>query len=131
MVGHRLGISHPYCLISSWRSIRGALSITERISGGLSTDRSQQLAVRVAAVFQHKVPSALGNVLGSTITNVLGALSLGLLVYSGSINFDYSAKVYFAFLFLITIIFILLAYFGTTNRITGGILAALFIVYLI
>lgn len=70
--------------------------------------------------------------MGSTISNVLGAFSLGMLFHSGgSINFDRSAKVYTTFLFFITTTFIGLAYFGKMNQIAGGVLIGLFFVYLI
>ncbi|OQD95778.1 hypothetical protein PENVUL_c102G02240 [Penicillium vulpinum] len=43
----------------------------------------EELAVVVAAILQGRTPLALGNVMGSTISNILGAFSLGLLCYPG------------------------------------------------
>ncbi|KAH8695217.1 sodium/calcium transporter [Talaromyces proteolyticus] len=91
----------------------------------------EELAVVVAAVLQHQTPLAIGNVMGSTISNILGAFSLGLLFHSGSIDFDWSAKLYTVVQFLITTVFVALAYFGKLNKTTGVILIVLFIVYLI
>jgi Ca2+/Na+ antiporter len=90
-----------------------------------------QLAVVIASVLQHKTPLALGNVMGSTISNVLGAFSLGLLVHPGGrIEFDRSARMYTTFLLLVTTVFVLLAYFGALNQIAGGVLIAVFAIYL-
>lgn len=85
----------------------------------------------VAAILQGHTPLALGNVMGSSISNILGAFSLGLLCHRGSSPFGSSAKIYSALQFFITTIFIILAYFQQLNRITGGLLIALFALYLI
>lgn len=69
--------------------------------------------------------------MGSTISNVLGAFSLGLLVHPGGrIEYDRSAKIYTTFLLLVTTAFVLLSYFGALNQIAGGILIAVFFGYL-
>ncbi|KAJ5584557.1 uncharacterized protein N7459_004357 [Penicillium hispanicum] len=91
----------------------------------------EELAVVVAAILQHRAPLALGNVMGSTISNILGAFSLGLLCHPGGGSFDRSAKVYSALLFVITTLFVVLAYFQQLNRVTGGILIALFALYIL
>ncbi|KAB8257132.1 hypothetical protein BDV32DRAFT_160749 [Aspergillus pseudonomiae] len=91
----------------------------------------EELAVVIAAVLQKQSPLALGNVMGSTISNVLGAFSLGLLLHPGPIVFDPSAKVYTALLFSITTAFSILVYFNLLNKVTGGVLVATFLVYMI
>ncbi|KAJ5823616.1 hypothetical protein N7447_005956 [Penicillium robsamsonii] len=91
----------------------------------------EELAVIVAAISQGRTPLALGNVMGSTISNILGAFSLGLLCHPGGSPFDSSAKVYSAILFFVTTLFVVLAYFQQLNRVTGGLLIALFALYII
>ncbi|CAP98448.1 hypothetical protein E8E15_000080 [Penicillium rubens] len=91
----------------------------------------EELAVVVAAILQGRTPLALGNVMGSTISNILGAFSLGLLCYPDGGPFDNSAKIYSALQFFVTTIFIILAYFQQLNRVTGGLLIALFVLYIV
>ncbi|KNG84370.1 sodium/calcium transporter [Aspergillus nomiae NRRL 13137] len=91
----------------------------------------EELAVVIAAVLQKQSPLALGNVMGSSISNVLGAFSLGLLLHPGPLVFDPSAKVYTALLFSITTAFSILVYFNLLNKVTGGVLVATFLVYMI
>ncbi|GKZ16446.1 hypothetical protein AbraIFM66951_007130 [Aspergillus brasiliensis] len=90
----------------------------------------EELAVVVAALLQHRSPLALGNVMGSTISNILGAFSLGLLCQPDGMEFDRSAKMYSALLLFVTTLFVVLAYFHQLNRISGGILIAIFVLYL-
>jgi Ca2+/Na+ antiporter len=68
--------------------------------------------------------------MGSTISNILGAFSLGLLFRSGPVQFDRTAKVYTGFLFLITTVVVALSYLGWLNRVSGGILIAIFVAYI-
>ncbi|OQE22037.1 hypothetical protein PENFLA_c013G09989 [Penicillium flavigenum] len=91
----------------------------------------EELAVVVAAILQGRTPLALGNVMGSTISNILGAFSLGLLCYPDGSPLDNSAKIYSALQFFVTTIFIILAYFQQLNRFTGGLLIALFVLYIV
>ncbi|KAJ6113391.1 Sodium/calcium exchanger membrane region [Penicillium sp. IBT 18751x] len=91
----------------------------------------EELAVVIAAILQGRTPLALGNVIGSAISNILGAFSLGLLCYPGQGPFDRSAKIYSALQFFITTLFVILAYFQQLNRVTGGLLIALFALYII
>ncbi|CAI7679007.1 unnamed protein product [Penicillium pancosmium] len=91
----------------------------------------EELAVVVAAILQHRSPLALGNVMGSTISNILGAFSLGLLFYPQGLDFGRSAKLYSALLFLVTTLFVVLAFFNLLNRIVGGVLIAIFALYVV
>ncbi|KAJ9288426.1 hypothetical protein DTO021C3_3945 [Paecilomyces variotii] len=97
IVGRRLGISQ---------------TIIALLTAGAEWE---ELAVVVAAILQHRSPLALGNVMGSTISNILGAFSLGLLFYPHGLEFDRSAKIYSALLFLIV----------------GGVLIAIFALYIV
>lgn len=69
--------------------------------------------------------------MGSPISNILGAFSLGLICYPGGDPFDCSAKIYSALQFFVTILFVILAYFQQLNRVTGRLLIALFALYII
>jgi len=96
--------------------------------------RPTQLAVVVAAVIQHQSPLAIGNVLGSSISNVLGAFSLGLLFRSGSagpMGFDRSSKIYTALLLLLTTVVVALAFFGQLGRVAGGVFVGVFALYVV
>ncbi|KXG45487.1 Sodium/calcium exchanger membrane region [Penicillium griseofulvum] len=91
----------------------------------------EELAVVIAAILQGRTPLALGNVMGSAISNILGAFSLGLVCYPGGDPFDSSAKIYSALQFFVTTLVVILAYFQQLNRVTGGLLIALFALYII
>ncbi|KAJ9292717.1 hypothetical protein DTO271G3_8531 [Paecilomyces variotii] len=90
----------------------------------------EELAVIVAAILQHRSPLALGNAMGSTISNILGAFSLGLLCHPDGIAFDSSAKMYSLLLLSVTTLFVALAFFHQLNRVTGGILIGVFALYI-
>jgi Ca2+/Na+ antiporter len=86
--------------------------------------------VVVASVAQNRSSLALGNVLGSSISNILGAFSLGLLFHPGHMEFDSAAQIYTSILFALTTVFTALALFGTLDRAIGGSFITLFVVYL-
>ncbi|KAH8434438.1 uncharacterized protein LDX57_012085, partial [Aspergillus melleus] len=68
--------------------------------------------------------------MGSTISNTLGAFSLGLLFYSQGLELDRSAKIYSVLLFVVTTLFVTLAFFNQLNQIVGRVLIATFAVYI-
>ncbi|RJE20244.1 Sodium/calcium exchanger protein [Aspergillus sclerotialis] len=113
IVGRRMGISH---------------TVIALLTAGAEWE---ELAVVVAAILQHRSPLALGNVMGSTISNILGAFSLGLLFYPQGLEFDRSAKIYSAVLFVVTTLFVLLAFFNQLNQIVGGVLITIFSLYVV
>jgi Ca2+/Na+ antiporter len=86
--------------------------------------------VVIASVAQNRSTLALGNVLGSSISNILGAFSLGLLFHPGHMEFDSAAQIYTSILFALTTILAALALFGNLDRAVGGAFIALFVVYL-
>jgi len=90
-----------------------------------------QLAVVVAAVSQKRPALALGNVIGSSISNILGAFALGLLFHSGRATFDRSSKIYTAILLAITTIFVLFLAVPGLVTIAGPILIVLFVIYVL
>jgi Ca2+/Na+ antiporter len=89
--------------------------------------------VVVASVARNRSSLAIGNVIGSTISNILGAFSLGLLFHSAGqkIVFDRSSKIYSLLLLVLTLFVTLLTFLGTPGswKIFGGILLALFVIY--
>ncbi|OJJ42782.1 hypothetical protein ASPZODRAFT_155049 [Penicilliopsis zonata CBS 506.65] len=91
----------------------------------------EELAVIIASILQDRTPLALGNVMGSTISNILGAFSLGLVCHPEKIHIDSSAKIYSSILSAVATLFVVLAYFQQLNRVTGGLLIAGFILYLV
>jgi len=90
-----------------------------------------QLAVVVASLARNRSSLAVGNVIGSTISNILGAFSLGLLTHKQGIEFDRSSRIYSVLLLLVTTFVAPLTYFPRKLLwITcGSILLALFVTY--
>jgi Ca2+/Na+ antiporter len=84
---------------------------------------------------QRKPSLALGNVLGSCISNALGAFALGLLFQAAPmVSFDRSARVYTAALLAVTtIVAALLATAGPVRlgKAGGTVLVASFVIYLV
>jgi Ca2+/Na+ antiporter len=85
----------------------------------------------VAALLQKKSSLALGNIIGSSISNILGAFSLGLLVYPDGLAFDRSAKIYTTLLFVVSSAFTVVAGTRSLGRVVGVICIAVFAVYLV
>jgi Ca2+/Na+ antiporter len=80
---------------------------------------------------QNRASIGLGTVVGSSISNILCAFALGLLLFPEPVVvFDRSSKIYAGALFLVTTVFTLLAYGGRLDF-TGGIFfLVLFAIYL-
>ena len=89
--------------------------------------------VVIASVARNRSSLAIGNIVGATISNILGAFSLGLLFHSTSqkIVFDRSSKIYSLLLLILTIFVTLLSFLGGRSswKIFGGVLLALFVIY--
>lgn len=91
----------------------------------------------IGALTQKRASLALGNVIGSAISNILGAFSLGLLFYprsggsGGGIEFDRSARVYSLLLLVLTTLVVPVVYYPspTTWLVLGPLLMAAFGVY--
>lgn len=74
----------------------------------------------------------MGNILGSSISNILGAFSLGLIFSPSSITFDKSAKIYTGVLLGLTTFFMLFILFlEPLGRFGGGLLVLTFVAYFI
>jgi Ca2+/Na+ antiporter len=94
----------------------------------------EELAVVIASLL-HKRPSlALGNIIGSAISNILGAFSLGLLFLDNNveISFDRSSRIYSLALLVLTTLVIPVVHFR--RRVVwlfgGSVLIAIFAVYI-
>lgn len=97
------------------------------------TDPPPQLVVVLGALSQKRPSIALGNVLGSCISNVLGAFSLGLIFYErgSTIEFDRSARIYSLVLLALTTVVIPVLHHPTPIvwLVFGPVLIAAFGVY--
>ena len=94
-----------------------------------------QLVVVVASLVQGRPSLALGNIIGSAISNILGAFSLGLLFRPRGkpVQFDRSSRIYSLFMLLITTFVTPITYFSRRLiwLVCGAILIALFTAYLV
>jgi Ca2+/Na+ antiporter len=92
-----------------------------------------QLAVVIASLARDRSSLAIGNVVGSAISNILGAFSLGLLTHKQGIKFDRSSRIYSALLLLVTTFVAPLTYFPRKHIwiVCGSILLALFVLYVV
>jgi Ca2+/Na+ antiporter len=77
---------------------------------------------------------AVGNIVGSAISNILGAFSLGLLFHNKdkSIQFDQSSRIYSLVLLVLTTFVTPITYFSrrTIWLVCGSILIAFFVIYI-
>jgi len=94
----------------------------------------EELFVVVSAITQRNPDLAIGNIIGSCISNILGAFSLGLLFNRSTLEFDRSAKLYSAILLVVTALASLMIESSTTvgmRRVMGMFLLAGFGIYLL
>ncbi|KAI9048611.1 hypothetical protein LZ554_007443 [Drepanopeziza brunnea f. sp. 'monogermtubi'] len=92
----------------------------------------EELVVVVAAISQKQSPLALGNILGSSISNILGAFSLGLIFSKSNVTFDRSSKIYTGVLLGLTTSFtIFILFLESLGRIGGGLLMVAFVLYIV
>jgi Ca2+/Na+ antiporter len=97
-----------------------------------AASNKKQLIVVVAAISQHQSSLAIGNIVGSSISNILGAFSLGLIFSPTDITFDRSSKIYTTILLILTTFYtVTLSTFGSFGRIGGATLVATFGIYVI
>lgn len=89
----------------------------------------EELVVVIASLIRDRPGLAIGNVVGSTISNILGAFSIGLLFQRGVIEFDRSSKLYTGILFVVTTVISLFALFDRLGREAGGVLVVAFMAY--
>lgn len=86
------------------------------------------------SIARHRSSLAVGNIVGSAISNILGAFSLGLIFRKGesSIVFDRSSKIYTLLLLVLTTLIAGLSEFGHRDgwRIAGGFVIGVFAVYI-
>ncbi|GJJ07252.1 hypothetical protein Clacol_001452 [Clathrus columnatus] len=91
----------------------------------------EELVVVIAAVLQGKPALAIGNVVGSCISNILGAFSLGLL-FRPIEKFDKSARIYALVHLIVTVsvgICLITPGPAKMGKIGGGVLISTFVLY--
>ncbi|KAK9236732.1 hypothetical protein V1525DRAFT_406073 [Lipomyces kononenkoae] len=93
----------------------------------------EELAVVTASLSRGRSSIAVGNVIGSSISNILGAFSLGLIFHRRGVTaivYDGSAKIYSTILLLVsTAIPVAFLLKGTASKVYGGVLIGTFVVY--
>jgi Ca2+/Na+ antiporter len=109
--------------------------IPEAIIGLLTAGAEwEELAVVVICILRNRSSLAMGNVIGSGISNILGAFSLGLILRSDEeiIVFDSGARIYTLVMLLLTGLVVGLQAVDSpiATRICGGVLIAIFVVYI-
>ncbi|KAL7904581.1 Ca2+ transporter [Trichoderma velutinum] len=115
-------------------AIAGRIGVSEVVIGLLTAGAEwEELAVVVASLAQDRSSLAIGNVVGSAISNILGAFSLGLLFYEKGqpIEFDRSSRIYSLMTLVLTTFVTPIIYFATriTWLVCGPLLVAIFGVY--
>jgi Ca2+/Na+ antiporter len=108
--------------------------IPESIIGLLTAGAEwEELAVVVVCILRNRSSLAVGNIIGSGISNILGAFSLGLVFRSDEegIVFDSSARIYTLAMLLVTGLVVGMQAVDSSfaKRLFGGILIAIFVVY--
>ncbi|KAL5116588.1 hypothetical protein ACEQ8H_005466 [Pleosporales sp. CAS-2024a] len=97
----------------------------------------EELIVIIASLARGRASLALGNIVGSAISNILGAFSLGLFARGGgdqAMKFDQSARIYSLVLLVLSTLILPVVYVPTketTRIVVGGLLIASFGVYLV
>lgn len=108
--------------------------IPESIIGLLTAGAEwEELAVVVICILRNRSSLAIGNIIGSSISNILGAFSLGLISRDNEepMHFDSSARLYTLVMLLVTGLVVGLQFFESRmlTRVFGGILVVIFVFY--
>jgi len=94
----------------------------------------EELAVVIASLARNRASLAVGNIVGSAISNILGAFALGLLFHDKDkqIQFDRSSRIYSLVLLALTTFVTPITYFSrrTIWLVSGSILIAFFALYI-
>ncbi|KAB5585390.1 Sodium/calcium exchanger protein-domain-containing protein [Coniochaeta sp. 2T2.1] len=90
----------------------------------------EELVVIAVALGQKNQALALGNLMGSSIANILASFSLGL-IFIKTATFDRSSKIYAAALLGLTLLFLLLLFTlsASLKWVAGALLIVAFVVY--
>lgn len=88
----------------------------------MTIPRAKFVTVVVAALVQHEPSLALGNVIDGTISNTLGAFSIGVLFQSEVMTFDRSSKIYTVIHFVVRTFVCALGLFRLLGKIVEGFL---------
>ncbi|EMD68966.1 hypothetical protein COCSADRAFT_340662 [Bipolaris sorokiniana ND90Pr] len=109
--------------------------ISETIIGLLTAGGEwEELAVVIASLAHNRASLAIGNIVGSAISNILGAFSLGLLFHDKKdpIVFDRSSRLYSLVLLVLTTFVTPITYFSRKIiwLVCGSILIVFFAIYI-
>ncbi|XP_014553585.1 hypothetical protein COCVIDRAFT_107319 [Bipolaris victoriae FI3] len=109
--------------------------ISETVVGLLTAGGEwEELAVVIASLARNRGSLAIGNIVGSAVSNILGAFSLGLLFHDKQqpIVFDRSSRIYSLVLLVLTTFVTPITYFSKKIvwLVGGSILIAFFAIYI-
>ncbi|KAI8932214.1 hypothetical protein NX059_011093 [Plenodomus lindquistii] len=110
--------------------------ISETLIGLLTAGAEwEELAVVIAALARNRGSLAIGNIVGSSISNILGAFSLGLVFHDQNepLQFDQSSRAYSLVLLALTTFTMPILYFPADSvwMIHGTLLIAFFVIYIV
>lgn len=123
------------CFVDNTATIARRTGISPLLIGLLTAGAEwEELFIVISAITQHNPNLAIGNIIGSCISNILGAFSIGLICSKSTLEFDRSAKIYSAILLVITALASLMVESRTSvgmRRVMGIFLLAGFGIYLL
>ncbi|KAG8421396.1 hypothetical protein J3459_007539 [Metarhizium acridum] len=119
--------------ISHAATLASLINVSELLIGLVTAGAEwEELAVVVSSLGQGRSSLALGNVIGASISNILGAFSLGLLC-SREIEFDRGSRIYSLLTLVLTTLVIPVVYYSSrvTWIVCGSVLIVGFVVYFV
>ncbi|CEJ89987.1 hypothetical protein VHEMI05800 [[Torrubiella] hemipterigena] len=120
-------------IIDHSAAVASRIGVSEVLVGLLTAGAEwEELAVVIASLAQGRSSIALGNVVGASISNILGAFSLGLLCFNADeVEFERSERLYSLILLILTTLVAPIIYFPAplTWRACGLILTISFSIY--
>ncbi|KHN99870.1 Sodium/calcium exchanger membrane region [Metarhizium album ARSEF 1941] len=119
--------------ISHTAKLASLINVSELLIGLVTAGAEwEELAVVVSSLGQGRSSLALGNVIGASISNILGAFSLGLLC-SGDLEFDRGSRIYSLLTLVLTTLIIPVVYYSSRVSciVCGSILIGGFVIYFV
>ncbi|KIE03075.1 Sodium/calcium exchanger membrane region, partial [Metarhizium majus ARSEF 297] len=119
--------------ISHAATLASVINVSELLIGLVTAGAEwEELAVVVSSLGQGRSSLALGNVIGASISNILGAFSLGLLC-SRNIEFDRGSRIYSLLTLVLTTLVVPVVYYSSRVVwiVCGSVLIAGFVVYFV
>ncbi|EFZ00255.2 sodium/calcium exchanger [Metarhizium robertsii] len=119
--------------ISHAATLASVINVSELLIGLVTAGAEwEELAVVVSSLGQGRSSLALGNVIGASISNILGAFSLGLLC-SRNIEFDRGSRIYSLLTLVLTTLVVPVVYYSSRVAwiVCGSVLIVGFVVYFV